>query len=74
MKRNLIILSEIMTKRIRRAEEDSSTDRKELKCKWAKGVTLKITDQYLNMKKIVEEHMHLIDHAKRHVRQQVWHH
>ena len=28
-------------------------------------VTLKITDQYLNMKEIVEEHMHLIDHAKK---------
>ena len=38
---------------------------KNLNAKWGEGtVTLKITDQYLNMKEIVEEHMHLIDHAK----------
>ena len=39
---------------------------KNLNAKWGEGtVTLKITDQYLNMKEIVEEHMHLIDHAKK---------
>ena len=39
---------------------------KNLNEKWGEGtVTLKITDQYRNMKEIVEEHMHLIDHAKK---------
>ena len=39
---------------------------KNLNAKWGEGtVTLKITDQYLNMKEIVEEHIHLIDHAKK---------
>ena len=34
--------------------------------KWGKGtITLTITQQYRNMKEIVEEHMHLIDHAKK---------
>lgn len=39
---------------------------KNLNEKWGEGtVTLKITDQYRNMKEIAEEHMHLIDHAKK---------
>lgn len=39
---------------------------KNLNEKWGEGtVTLKITDQYRNMKEIVEKHMHLIDHAKK---------
>ena len=39
---------------------------KNLNEKWGEGtVTLKITDQYRNMKEFVEEHMHLIDHAKK---------
>ena len=34
--------------------------------KWGEGtVALTITQQYRNMKEIVEEHMHLIDHAKK---------
>ena len=42
---------------------------KNLNEKWGEGtVTLKITDQYRNMKEIVEEHMHLIDHAKKSMR------
>ena len=39
---------------------------KNLNEKWGEGtVTLKITDQYRNMKEIVEKHMHLIGHAKK---------